>query len=33
VYGKKYPKGYEKAIETITVAQIVEKATKIINNR
>lgn len=31
VYGKTYPKGYEKAIETITVDTIVNKATSILS--
>ena len=31
VYGKKYPKGYEKAIETISVEMILEKVEQILN--
>ena len=30
VYGKKYPKGYEKAIETVRVEQIVEKVREVL---
>ena len=31
VYGKKYPKGYDKAIETITVEAILNKVREVIN--
>ena len=31
VYGKKYPKGYEKAIETISVEMILNKVEQILN--
>lgn len=31
VYGKKYPKGYEKAIETISVEMILDKVEQILN--
>ena len=31
VYGKKYPKGYDKAIETITIEAILNKVREVIN--
>ena len=32
VYGKKYPKGYEKAIETITIEEIMAKTEAILSD-
>ena len=32
VYGKKYPKGYEKAIETITIEEIIAKTEAILSD-